>query len=146
MTESVKAFDMAPEQEALWEAAYSNARKLNEAGNSDAAITAGLQAWELIPEPKMQCSMSHITLLRLSKMYVQAKRFAEAVDLSDQVMRSSPFKKADVPIFAVRKGIALFESGDIEAARNAFDVAWKDSKDFGFKGEDAKYLKFYLSK
>jgi tetratricopeptide (TPR) repeat protein len=146
MTDNIKAFDMPPEQEAAWEAAYSQARKENEAGNSDAAIAAARKAWELIPEPRNQCSVSHITLVRLVKLYISAKRYGEAVSLSDQILATSPFKRNDVPVFSVHKGIALYEAGDTKAAWSAFDAAWKDSKDFGFKGEDRKYLDFYLAK
>lgn len=146
MTEILKAFDMPSDQEARWEEAFGNSDELGDAGNTDAAIAAGLQAWELIPEPKMNCSVAHMTLLLVFKHYMSAKRYSSAAELADRAVRESPFKQATVPIFAVKKGVALFESGDMSAARAAFDIAWSINKDFGFKGEDAKYLKFYLSK
>lgn len=85
-----------------------------------------------------------MTLLLIFKHYMQAKRYTLAVELADRAVRESPFKRATVPIFAVKKGIALFESGDMSSACAAFDIAWGINKDFGFKGEDAKYLTFYL--
>jgi len=141
----VRAYDMSPDQEARWEVPYAEARVKLEAGDGAAALRAARAAWEAIPDPKILCSLSYVTLMRMMRAFLSAREFDAGIEVVDWVLANNPFER-QIPVFWVQKGILQFESGRLDEARVSFAKAWALAKDFGFKSEDPKYLDFYRSK
>jgi hypothetical protein len=137
----VRAFDMTLEQEARWEPLFSAARQMLERNETGKALEAARAAWDVLPEPKLECSMAYITILRLVRAVHMAKAHAEGINLLDWAIKNTPFQN-NIPVFLVQKGILLFESGQRAAAKVDFGRAWTLAGDFGFRGEDPKYLAF----
>ena len=136
-----KAFAMPAELEARWEGLISEARVRIEAGDGQSGLTSAKQAWDLIPEPRVSCNVSYITLLGMVKGFVAARAYDEGIEMMEWVLEHNPFAR-QIPVFLVQKGILEFEAGLLDAARISFKRAWKLAKDFGFKTEDPKYLAF----
>ena len=135
----VRAFDMSPEQEAVWEPLFSAARQMLERGDGSAALESARSAWNALPEPKLHCSMAYITLMRFARACEVAKAHREGIDILDWAVATTPFQN-NIPVFLVQKGILLLHSGEQATAREAFARSWALAKDFGFRGEDPKYL------
>lgn len=132
---------MTPEQEAGWEHLFSTARQMLERDDGAAALDAARAAWVALPEPKLECSMAYITILRLARAFHVARAYGEGIDLLDWAIKNTPFEN-NVPVFLVQKGVLLFESGQRVAAKEAFGESWAMAGDFGFRGEDPKYMVF----
>ena len=145
MTEPpVRAFEMPEDLWAPWEALLSDARIRMEAGDGVGGLASAQRAWDALPEPKLHCSVSYITLMRLAKAFRAARAFPEGIAMMDWVLANTPFER-EVPVFWVQKGILEFESGQLDAARASFAKSWKLAKEFGFTSEDPKYLAFHKS-
>jgi hypothetical protein len=140
-----RAYDMSPEQEARWEVPYAEARLKLESGDGAAALRAARTAWEAIPEPKILCSLSYVTLMRMVRAFLAAREFDDGIEVVEWVLDNNPFER-QIPVFWVQKGILQYESGRLDDARVSFAKAWAIAKDFGFKSEDPKYLEFHRSK
>src|SRR5688572_11017415 len=108
--ESIKAFDMPPELEARWEVLFAQARRLIEAGDGQGGLESAKQAWEVIPEPKLRCSMSYITLMRMVRGFAAARAYQEGIEMMAWVLAHDPPER-EVPVFQVQKGILEFEAG-----------------------------------
>ncbi len=134
-----KAFDMTSEQEVRWEALFSAARQMLEQNDGAKAVEAARAAWLVLPEPKLECSMAYITIMRLARAFLMARAHGEGIDLLDWAIKNTQFDN-HLPVFLVQKGILLFESGQRAAATTAFSTSWTLAGEFGFRGEDPKYL------
>jgi hypothetical protein len=85
--------------------------------------------------------MAYITILRLARAFHMARAHGEGIDLLDWAIKNTRFQN-NIPVFLVQKGILLFESGQRAAAKVDFGKSWEFAGDFGFRGEDPKYLAF----
>jgi predicted negative regulator of RcsB-dependent stress response len=137
-----QAVKLGSELWARWEAAYSAARLHLERGEHDAAVAQARAAWEMLPEPRAHTEVSVITNKRLVKTLGATGQVDAALVVLEDYIDKSPLTIDDGPN-QVMKGILLFDSGQFEAARAAFALAWKASRKFGFRGEDPKYFEFY---
>lgn len=136
------AFDLDDTENAAWESAYASARKASEAGDHRAAFAWADQAWLRIPEPRWQCSVAYITTLRRIAVRYKASDWLAGADVA-RAAAEDAWSKVQVPVFQVLAGIGLYEAGDHAEAMAYFGAAYTASGDFGFKGEDPKYLAFY---
>jgi hypothetical protein len=142
---SIKAFDMPDELNAQWEASFADAGRLLEAGDAAGGLEAVRRAWGVIPEPKIRCSVSYLTLMDMARACLAARAFPEGIAMMEWVLEHNPFER-QLPVFWVQKGILEFEAGSPDAARASFARAWQLAKNFGFRSEDSKYLAFFKSK
>ena len=140
----LRAFDLDSETESKWEELFASSGRFSDEKNHQEAIELADQAWDLIPDPKNQCSVAYITNLRRITVRYSAGEWIQGANIAQEAADTTPFER-QIPVFLVKAGIGLFEAGEREAARESFDMAWKNAKDFGFKSEDRKYLEFYRS-
>lgn len=136
------AFDLAPEQESKWEELFSGAWKASDAEEHAAAVSLIDEAWNVIPEPKFECSIAYITVMRRIAVRYRACQWEAGAEIARRARETTPFDR-QIPVFSVREGVGLFEAGRTQDAWKAFDAGWKCGGRFGFKGEDPKYLSFY---
>lgn len=137
-----KAFDLDPGQDAAWEELFSGARKASESDEHATAIELVDRAWQMIPEPRIECSVAYITLMRRIAVRYRAAEWQQGAVIARNAADTTPFPN-QIPAFNVKEGIGLLEAGKRDEAWSAFDRAWNAGRDFGFKGEDPKYLVFY---
>ncbi|MFN7783126.1 MAG: hypothetical protein ACK5PG_10375 [Lysobacterales bacterium] len=144
MTVQEKAFDLEDSQNSAWEEKFTASRFSSESGDHVSAIALADDAWELLPEPRYRCGVSYITLLRRISARYKASEWRSGVEISTAAASATPFS-TQVPVFLVKAGIGMFESNNLEGALDSFGKSWRLAKNFGFKGEDPKYLAFYKS-
>lgn len=137
-----KAFDLDPDQDAAWEKLFSAARKASESDEHATAIELADAAWREIPEPRIECSVAYITVMRRISVRYRALEWEQGAAIAKIAADTTPFS-SQAPAFNVKEGIGLLESGKRNEAWLAFDKAWAAARDFGFKGEHPKYLAFY---
>jgi tetratricopeptide (TPR) repeat protein len=144
MNAPFRAEDLDVELNLRWEALYAAARTASEAGLHTEAIALADQAWALLPAPPERWSVAYITALRRIVLRFRAGEWLSGAVVAQAAADSAP-SPPQVPVFLVKAGIGLYEQQDRAGALLAFKKAWTLGKDFGFRGEDAKYLQFLRS-
>ncbi|MBL8261844.1 MAG: hypothetical protein JNM58_05400 [Xanthomonadaceae bacterium] len=131
--------DLSPSAELAWGEALDEMDRMREQGDALGALKMARKAWDILPEPKLHCSYAYITAMPLLKTFIAAKDFEDGIAFADHLISTTP-RSNEIPVFWVQKGILMYEQGDIENARAAFQRAWDIGGTFGFADEDKKYL------
>ena len=107
-----------------------------EDGKYRKALEEYKKAFELIPEPKTDWEASVWTLAAIGDSHYMLREFVSARGIFEQMLNE--YKEMN-PFVLVRYGECLYETGDIEGARNYLVAAYE------LEGEDVfdndKYLK-----
>ena len=98
------------------------------------------EEWESMPEEKYDNSEKAMLALFLVPEYISLSAFDKATKWTDILLIDRRDDPSQVGLY---KGILAFEQGRYDDAHKFFDMAYKDSKERIFKGEDPKYLDFY---
>ena len=109
-----------------------------EDGKYRKALEEYKKAFELIPEPKTDWEASVWTLAAIGDSHYMLREFVSALKIFEQLMNE--YHEESNPFARVRYGECLYETGNIEAAREHLQAA------FDMEGEEIfdndKYLKF----
>jgi hypothetical protein len=105
-----------------------------------------LEAWDLIPEPKVEWDYSQSLSSGFVTFYRDTGQPAKALPWIDTVAAiydASPASETHVAMF---RGTVLFEMGDLDGALEAFRPQFEKHGKRPFAGEDPKFLKFVTSR
>ena len=101
-----------------------------------------LDAWRLVPEPKIEYDYYAQSLSRgLVTFYRDTKQFEKAKEWLT-VMRDAYGSGPDVSVEFLAATV-YYDAGMLDDAFAIFDTAYKEFKQRPFQGEDRKYLQFY---
>jgi len=108
-----------------------------EDGKYRKALEEYKKSFELIPEPKADWEASVWTLAAIGDSHYMLREFVSALKIFEQLM--TEYHEEDNPFVRVRYGECLFETGNVEAAKEHLQAA------FDMEGEEIfdndKYLK-----
>ena len=107
----------------------------------DAAIVEYEKAWALLPEPKQTGEAATWILAGIGDAHFLSARFVRAEEVFAQAILNAPGGLGN-PFLHLRRGEALFETGDIRAAADDLMRAYMGAGVDIFRGEDPKYLKY----
>jgi hypothetical protein len=96
--------------------------------------------WNKLPEKKYENGDKEALALFLVFEYLSVSIFEKASKWIDILLMDRLDDPSQVGLY---KGILAFEQEGYDEAYKFFDMAYKDSKERIFKGEDPKYLDFY---
>jgi tetratricopeptide (TPR) repeat protein len=96
--------------------------------------------WELMPEEKYENEDKSMLALFLANEYISYSVFDKATKWVNILLMNRLDDPSQVGLY---KGKLYFEQKNYEDSYRFFDMAFKDSKERIFKGEDPKYLQFY---
>jgi hypothetical protein len=113
------------------------------AGNIQEAGDRFVEAWEAIPEPKEQFHQTQILGIRLITFFRQTHQSANALKWTLILQPFYPPGNISVEVWL---GQAYFDVGDLDQAYVHFDRVYAQMKTRMFKGEDPKYLDFYMTR
>jgi tetratricopeptide (TPR) repeat protein len=119
----------------------ASAREARQRGDSAEAEKCFLEAWSLLPEPKIDYDYAQ----SLSRVLVNFYRDTGQSDKAKkwlEVMRQAYGPEPD-PSVEFMAGTVYFEAGELDAAFKIFDALHKKFKQRPFQGKDEKYLEFY---
>jgi tetratricopeptide (TPR) repeat protein len=106
----------------------------------DDALDQYEAAWELLPAPKHQWPAATWILMAAGDVYFEKRDFIAA--------RNSLRESLECPdgetnsFILLRLGQSLFELGELDAAANALEIAFRENGEGLFADEDPKYLNF----
>ena len=103
------------------------------------------KAWELLPEPKGGYSESYHIALYASETYLLIKDTSKAKEWAD-IIKKCGLNRIDSGEREFLSGKVAFESGDLDKAKQFFEIANRKSEGRCFSSEDGKYLKFFEKK
>lgn len=109
-------------------------------GDLSAAERRFLQAWSLLPEPRTGHGLAQSMATALVKFYRDSGRYDQAerwLHVARQAYGSDPASDAHLGFL---RGTVCFESGDFDAALEAFGTLYATYGKRPFQGEDGKYL------
>ncbi|MFN3648396.1 MAG: tetratricopeptide repeat protein [Armatimonadota bacterium] len=128
----------------LPDAIHAEIERLSERGNAEMdeerfseAYGLFAQAWQLLPEPKLEWEAAVWLQASLGDATFFLERYADALYHMDQALLGEAL---DNPFIHLRRGQALFELGDRTRALDALMRAWMLDPEI-FEDEDPKYLR-----
>lgn len=106
----------------------------------DDALDQYEAAWGLLPEPKNQWPAATWILMAAGDVYFEKRDFVAA---SETLQESLSYPDGETNAFILlRLGQSLFEIGQLDAAANALEAAFRIGGDELFADEAAKYTEF----
>ena len=106
-------------------------------------IKSYLQAWAIIPEPKLQYSESYHISIALGRTYVKTSDLKSAKEWSEILFKSA-LHRIDSGHRDFLAGMVDFELGQFDSAKEYFKTADKKSKGRCWKIKAVKVDKYFL--
>ena len=106
----------------------------------DDALDQFEAAWELLPNPRNQWPAATWILMAAGDVHFERRDFVAACETLEQALEM-PDGESN-PFIWLRLGQSLFEVGDLNAAADALEAAFRMNGDELFADEDPKYLQF----
>ena len=104
----------------------------------DDAIARYQAAWDLLPAPQNQWPAATWILMSVGDAYYRLKEFDVGAEL---LLDALDYPDGDTnPFLSLRLGQCLLELGQLDAAANALEDAFRRGGEAVFEGEDPKYL------
>ncbi|MDL5366231.1 hypothetical protein QSH18_11495 [Xanthomonas sp. NCPPB 2654] len=118
---------------------------LDERGDTEAARSAYQQAWDLLPEPKLEWPpLSAWITGSFCNLHFDSADFAAAKQWAQKSLHARESEIDTGPLIAM--GMAHFELEEYAQARAYFDEAYRYGKARAFQERPRRYLAFYLEK
>jgi len=121
--------------------------ELEREGNIIESEKLSLEAWDLLPDPKLGWEFYSNIMPRDNMLfYRDTKQFEKALkwlEITRESYGSTPEQPNQVVEF--QAATIYFEMGRLDDAYDIFDWQYKTWKRLPFKGEDKKYMDFYLA-
>ena len=115
--------------------------RLGNRGDIQKAEDRFLDAWRLLPEPKIEYDYAQSLSRGLVIFYRDTKQFEKAEEWLGVVRDAyGPGPDVDVEFLAAT---VYYDAGMLDDAFAIFDTAYKKFRQRLFQGEDRKYLQFY---
>ena len=114
--------------------------ELSHQGDQRAAYECYAQAWELIPEPKVEWEASTWVLAALGEIMFCRRQFDDAKNLFLRAVQGP--KGLGNPYIHLRIGQCQYESGNLEGARDNLARAYMGGGLELFTQEDPKYVAY----
>ncbi|NLE97993.1 MAG: hypothetical protein GX596_08400 [Propionibacterium sp.] len=116
-------------------------------GDLAACIAKLGQAWDLVPEPKLQWDYyGQILSLEASKACIEHGVLAEAAVWVERLDDAyAPHSEASRPMVDFVKAKLYYRAGERDLAHAYFDAIYKVSGKRAFRGEPDEYYEFYTS-
>lgn len=122
-----------------------NAGEARRAGDIDTRERLALEAWAMLPYPKLNWDYYSNILPRDNLLfYRDTKQFTKAIEWLE-ISREAygPGREETIEFIAATLWFAM---DDLDKAWEEFDRQYKVGKTRPFQGKDKKYLDFYLSR
>ena len=116
-----------------------DSNKLYKEKGLESALEKLLEAWDIIPEPKVEDNMATVLADFIAKNYLVQKQYSKALYWGD-VLKKAQTYKIDSGEGFLFCGKVYYETGEKEKAIEEFVVAWKKSKGRAFRDESPEYL------
>jgi tetratricopeptide (TPR) repeat protein len=116
-------------------------------GNMHESERLSLEAWDLLPEPKLSWEFYSNIIPRDNMLfYRDTKQFDKALQWLE-ITRTSYSSTPEHPnqVVEFQAATIYFEMGRLDDAYTIFDRQYKTWKRLPFKGKDNKYIDFYLA-
>ena len=116
-------------------------------GNEDykMAINTLKEAWELLPQPKIDVDLAYNICGDLVNAHLQSSDFKEALKWA-KILQDCDKERIDDGDREFKLGVTLFELGEKDKAKKLLQEADKKSEGVVFEDENPKYKKFIKSK
>lgn len=114
---------------------------LADEGDCRAALGRFQSAWELLPEPRLECEAAWFVLSGIGDMQFQLGEYLEARDAIMAVMKAFDAAPGN-PFLRLRLGQAMFELGEEKEAASWLAGAYLSEGIAIFEDADPKYLAF----
>lgn len=116
-------------------------------GDTAAQVAKLLEAWALVPEPKLHWDYyGQIISRELTELYIERGELKEAAEWLERLDEAySPHSIASRPMIDFVKAKLFFRSGEKELSWTYFDAIYKASGKRPFQGEPPEYYEFYKS-
>jgi tetratricopeptide (TPR) repeat protein len=106
----------------------------------DDALDQYEAAWQLLPEPKNQWPAATWILMAAGDVYFEKRDFVAAAETLRDGLEMP--EGENNPFLLLRLGQSLFELGNLDAAAEALEAAYREQGTGLFVDEDPKYLSF----
>ena len=115
---------------------------VQDGGDLSKALEHYVQAWELIPDPKLEWEISGWVASCLFSIYFDLSNYHAAKEwaLTALDMRDSDIDTAPL----IDLGMVCYELGQNDEAIKYFDQAYQFGQARAFQGRPEKYLSFYI--
>lgn len=106
----------------------------------DDALEQYEAAWDLLPNPKDQWPAATWILMAVGDVYFEKRDYIAACETLQESLKLPEGESH--PFILLRLGQSLFEMGNLDAAAEAFEAAYRQQGLELFVDEDPKYLFF----
>ncbi|WP_226457758.1 hypothetical protein [Pseudomonas sp. AF03-9] len=135
----------SPDLEAKISSIMEAGNELDEKGKTTQALAAYVQAWELLPEPKVSWKLLTGWIAgSLYNVYFGNGDFKKAKYWAQAALGGRSSERNTGPLIDL--GMACLELFEEDEAFQHFDDAYAAGKERAFQERPKKYLSFYLSK
>ncbi|WP_232468056.1 tetratricopeptide repeat protein [Bordetella genomosp. 13] len=135
---------LPPKVEEQYIGLATKGRKAREAGDFDAAERFYLEAWNVIPEPKLEYDYAGSMTAAMTNFYRENGRIEQAkswLALAREAYGPDPDPYTEFIAAKVH-----YAAGEFQAAFELFDQLFQQFRRRPFQGEDPIYLEFYLER
>lgn len=112
--------------------------------NLNEALALYLDAWSLIPEPKLEWEISNWVAACLYSAYFDLESYTTAKRWGEIALKTCSSAIDTSPMIDL--GMVCYELGQYDEAIKYFDEAYSFGKKRAFQGRPKKYLDYYLKK
>jgi tetratricopeptide (TPR) repeat protein len=113
-------------------------------GNLDKSISLLEQAWDELPNNKVEYDESFLIVWGILDIAIILKDIKRMKKWVDKIFIADP-ERGDTGERELWAGKVAYEIGEFSKAKEYFDIAFKKSRGRCFGPKDSEYLKFYKS-